>query len=174
MAKRKIGSISNCKGNAITDSLVLIVLVFAFILFGIIANMVFNDINTDVQADDDINASVKAKVQDLNTRFPSFFDGLFLFFLILMWALVIVASFNIDAHPIFFIVTIVLLIFVFLVGGEIGNVYEEITADSEISTIAAGFPISNWIMSHFLIVIIVIGFSIVLVLFGKSQGWFNG
>jgi len=176
MKRKNRNSILNFKkkGNAITDSLVFVVLVFGFIIFSLVGNYIFNEINDDIQADTEINDTIKVKVQNLNTRYPSFMDGLFIFFFILMWVLVLVSSWNIDSHPVFFIVTVVILIFVFIVGGELGNVYEELTSEGDLATMAAGFPMANWVMTHFLIVIVVIGFSITIVLFGKSQGWFNG
>lgn len=169
MKKKKGYSGFKKKGNVISDSIMVMVVLLIFILSIFFGKFLLNEWNDDVQADDDMNNLSKEIVSTQNARYSGFFDGLFMMFFILIWALVLVASFKIETHPIFFIFTVILLIIVFMVAAELGNFYEEITAEDDISTVVAGFPMANYIMSNMLMVIIVIGFSIVLVLFGKNR-----
>ena len=169
MRKKKGYSGFKKKGNVISDSIMVMVVLLIFILSIFFGNYLLNIWNDDVQADDDMTNLSKEIVEGQHSRYPNFFDGLFMMFFLLIWGLVLVASFKIDTHPIFFIFTVILLIIVFIVAAELGNFYEEIVAEDELVTITAGFPMANYIMSHLLTVIIVIGFSIVLVLFGKNR-----
>ena len=75
----------------------------------------------------------------------------------------------IDTHPIFFAVTVILLIIIFVIAMMLSNAYNEVTDDDAFSTSAASFPKMNWIMDHFLLVAIVIGLSATLALFAKNQ-----
>jgi len=146
-----------------------IVILFAFVMMIVVGKMVFTVTNDDLQADDDVSNSTKTIVQTSHDRYSNLFDGLFVFAFILVWCILLVASFMIDTHPIFFIFTVLLLIFVFVIGVYLGNAYEEVTADGDFATVASSVPMTDWIMSHLLIVIIVIAFSVVIVLFAKSQ-----
>ena len=168
--KKRNSILSFRKGNAVTDTITVLVFLLVFVIIGITAKYVFNEVNDDMQANPDMGNTTKDTVGAVHARSGNFLDGLFLFFFILIWALMIVASFMVDSHPIFFIFTIILMVFVFFLGALLGNVYEGLTDDAELdAVIAADFPITDWIMSHFLLSCIVVGFSIIIVLFGKNR-----
>jgi len=168
---KKEALIFRCKkGNTVSDTISVVVMLLIFAFAGIFGKYAFNEINDDIQADSDMTNKTKTVVGDIHARSGSFFDGLFIFFLVLIWALMLVASFVVDSHPIFFVFALILMIFVFFVAAELGNAYEEVTDDSDLApVVASDFPMTDWIMSHFLLVAIVIGFSIIIVLFGKSR-----
>lgn len=166
---RRSSVFSDRKGNAITDTaLVAVILIVMFIvcLFGYFT---FTNINSDLQADLDMGNESKAIAQDINDRMPSTWDAIIVTALIFFWILVIVASFMIDSHPIFFAISIIILIFVLIAVGLIGNSYEELAADATISAYTASFPMSHWIFTHYLPVIIGVAFSILAVLYMKNR-----
>lgn len=156
------------RGNAIVDSLVVAVVVFAFVLIALIMRPVFDDINTDVQAQDDFSTETKATVDTMNTRYPSLMDGIIIFSFVLLWIMVLAASFLIDTHPIFFAVSVVLFIAVCVVALFLGNTYETLTSSGDLSTAATSLPMTDWLMSHFLIIIIVVGVTVAIALYAKS------
>ena len=170
MKKKNLGfGFKNKKGNAVIDGIMILLVIFTFIIITFFGKYIIGMWNEDISADDDMSNFSKEMVQTHNTRYVNFFDGLFMFFFILIWALAVVASFKIDSHPIFFIFTVILLIVVFIIAAYLGNVYEEIAAIDELATISPQFPMANWIMTHLLLVAVCVGFSIVLVLFGKNR-----
>jgi len=159
-----------CKrGNAIIDSIFFIVVMVIFGLVVLIGYQLFGDLNTDIQANSDLSNTSKQSSADLYARYPSFFDGLFLFLMILLWGFVLVASFMIDSHPIFFVFAIILLVFVLLIGGSLSNFWDEISGDDGFSTEANSFPITDWILSNIIIVVLIVGFSVIIALYGKSR-----
>lgn len=159
----------NKKGNAIADSIMIVVVIFVFAVIAFVGLKIFGDLNTEIQADDQLDNQSKQISEDLYDRYPSVMDGTFIFAFALIWILVLVASFIIDAHPIFFIVTLILLIFVIIIGAYIGNIYEELSNDSEIGTFASSFPMTNFVMQHYMLFIIAIALTVSLVLFGKNK-----
>lgn len=159
----------NKKGNTIVDTLLVMVVIFALSLVALVGYQFFGDINTDIQANSDLSNTSKQVSSDLYDRYPSAMDGIFVLAFVLLWGMVLVASFMIDSHPIFFIFTLILFIFVLFVGGILGNAYDEFIGMDDISGLETSFPMTNWILSNFLIVIVVIGLSIALVLFGKNK-----
>ena len=65
--------------------------------------------------------------------------------------------------------SIVLLVAIFVVAGLFANVYDDIAADSELSSTANQFPMTGWVMSHLLEMIIAIVFMIMIALFAKTR-----
>lgn len=160
----------NRKANAVADSLLVIVLLFVLVIGVLFGNYLFDVLDADLQADPTISAEAKAMSSDHHTRYPGFFDAIFALVFFLLWGMVIIASFKLDTHPIFFIFTLILIIFVLFVGAELANVYDDVIAsDPELATISDQYTIADWIFNHYLLVALAIGFSIILVLFGKNR-----
>ena len=63
------------RGNVVLDSLTVMVVIFVFVIIGIVVRPILDDVNTDVQADADINAEAKASLDTLNTKYPSAIDS---------------------------------------------------------------------------------------------------
>ena len=128
---------------------------------------ILTDFNADIQADDDINDVAKVKMQTMEDSYPSTMDYLFLTALILFWIFAIVSSFLVDTHPVFLIISVILLVIVLIVGAEISNSYEELSEETLFST--GDFPITHYILSHLVIVILFIAFSILIALYAKTR-----
>lgn len=157
------------KANVGIETVLIIVVLLGIAIIMPIAYMTLSDINTDIQADDDLSNETKEVSNDLYLRMPSFLDGLFVFVLVLLWILVVATSLFIDSHPVFFVISIILLIFVLFVGAVAGNTYEEFMADTDMAVYTGTFPMTYWLMTHFIPVIIVIAFSVVIALFAKNK-----
>ena len=157
----------NKKANTLIDTITLIALPIGFAIICLIGYVAFTDINTDIQANND-NVS-KELSQDLYDRYPSTFDGLFIFMIVILYMGAIVLSFMIDTHPIMFALTILLLFFVLGSAMIVSNTYQTITADSDFYTPSLAFPMTNYIISHLLETILVMAGGIALVQFGKQR-----
>lgn len=158
----------NKNGNIILNMILLIIILFAFSFVAFFAYSIFDNLDDDILADVQLNES-KETILEVQERYPTSFDGLIVFMFFLLWGAVLIAAFFMDDHPIFFFFTLVLMIFVVIAGMFIGNFYEEIFQDATMAGIATSFPMTNWMLSHFLMVSIVVGVSIMLVLFAKQR-----
>lgn len=165
----KVSNFKSKKGNAILDLLFTVGLIFIFALFIIGGYLAWSGINAELQADPDISQSGKAIATDVNTNYPAWFDNAFLFVFLGLWIASMLFAYMVDTLPIYFIVTLVLLIFILIIGAYISNAYEEITADGDLGTVASNFPIMNWIFAHLVEIITVMGLSIALVLYAKRR-----
>jgi len=161
------------KANAFLDLMTVMLILIGFAICSIIGYRIFNDLNADIQNDDDMNADAKALSDNLHGKYPSLFDNLFLFLVILLWVFLIVSSSLIDAHPMFFIITIILLIIGFIVSIEIGNSFEELTEMEEINSVISEFPITFYICTHLLELMIIYGATILITLYAKNK-FING
>ena len=169
--RNRLNSISrfNKKGNVFTDVILVVVVLLGMAIVGVIANNMFDELNNDIQADDDINNSTKVMSDNLKTRFPLFMDGGFLFAFVLLWLFVIVSSIFIDSHPVFFIVSLLLLLFGYGIIMMMGNAYEELILDDDFSSISVDFPYTHFIMSNLLSLSIAMGSSVLISLYAKNK-----
>lgn len=157
------------KGNVVIDSflVILFICVLGIVLF--FGFKILSSVNSSIQADSSFDTYSKSELQSYTTKTQVVFDNLFIVVFILLWIVTLVASFYIDAHPIFFGLSLILLLFIFWLTPMIGNAVETIMIDSEISGTVALFPKANWILTHLLTVAIVVGSSILLTMFAKNQ-----
>jgi len=157
------------KGQTALDLLLAVVVLFVLGFAAVIGYQLLSGLNTEIQASPDMSNTSKAYSASVTSGFPATFDGIFIFALVLLWVFLLVTSFLIDTHPVFFVVTILLLFVTFFVGMAVSNAYQEFTTDASFSSYAAAFPMTGWVMEHLLIVIIIIGFTSGVALYAKSQ-----
>jgi len=141
---------SNKKGNAVTDSLTVMIVLFIFGIMSITAYMTFDSINTDIQAADDLNANTKATSQNLYNSFAPTLDAAFLMAFVLFTIFAIVSVFFLDTHPVYFILAVILLFAVFIVGGFLANAWDDVMSDDTLAPYANEFRASSFIMGHLL------------------------
>lgn len=159
----------NKKGNAVLDTITIIVVLVVMGIALLFSNYVLDEVDTDIQADDDMSTEGAKVTGDMLSQFPSLFDNMFLFAFVLFTIFVLVSVFVLDTHPIFFAVSAILLIFVFIIAGLLANVYNDVAEDSTVSTYANQFTYMTWVMTHLLEVIIGIGFFVSIALFAKFK-----
>jgi len=160
---------SNKRGQAIFDMIMVIIVLFILGLAAVVGGFIMSELNDEVQADNDISTTAKEASSSVNANYSTWFDNVFLTVLIFLWIMLIVTSFMIDAHPIFFIITVLLLIVVFIVGMGMANAYEELTTDADFSAYSANMTKTNFIFDNFLLVLIIMGLTAAASLYAKSN-----
>lgn len=147
----------------------LIVVLFIIAVAGFIGYKVLKDTADDMASDPSTNPQANATMQQVKTQYPNLMDNSFIFILGLMWILAIIASFFVDAHPVFLILAIIILMIVLFVGAAIENTYAELSDEADLRTEAQAFPKTNWVMDHLLLTILAISVTIILALYGKNK-----
>jgi len=158
---------NNKKGNMILDGSLVLVVLFVFALILIYGFSLFNEINDEMQSEEDLSDMSKDLMTEKVAEYPSLFDGLYAVVIIVLWATVMIASFFIDAHPIFWIFTVLLSIFLIIGAGMLSNIFEETMTDVAFASYTTSFPITYYTATHLVEFIIAIVLSIGLALFGK-------
>jgi hypothetical protein len=141
---------SNKKGNAVTDSLTVMIVLFIFGIMSITAYMTFDSINTDIQAAPDLDSNTKATSQNLYNNFAPTLDAAFLMAFVLFTIFAIVSVFFLDTHPVYFILAVILLFAVFIVGGFLANAWDDVMSEDTLAPYANDFRASSFIMGHLL------------------------
>ena len=141
---------SNKKGNAVTDSLTVMIVLFIFGIMSIAAYMTFDSINTDIQASTDLDSNTKQTSQQLYNNFAPTLDAAFLMAFVLFTIFAIVSVFFLDTHPVYFILAVILLFAVFIVGGFLANAWDDVMSDDSLAPYANDFKASSFIMGNLL------------------------
>lgn len=160
--------ISN-RGQTILDMLLVIVMLFIVALGSLFGYKILSEMNSDIQDDDDIAQVAKDDLNGLTTNYPQFMDNAFVLMLALLWVALIVTAFLVDSHPVFFIITVVLLVFVFIVAMIISNAYQDVRAEEELVDASSGFPMTNWVFDNLLVIVIAMGFTSAIALYAKAR-----
>ena len=157
------------KGFAMVQMLLIGVFLLVFALVAIFSYKAFDDLNTELQLDPDISVAAKNVSSNLHSATPDTLDNAFLTIFGLLFIVSMVAAYFIDDNPLWLIVVVFVLIMTALVAGAVSNTWDEFTDDDAI-TFEHQYPKTNWILDHFLIVMLAVSASIGLVIFAKGRG----
>ena len=160
-------------GNKRGQFLQLGIFIVAFLVLAILivaGNMVLGKINTMVQADPNIANETKVVMQDNATNQSSVWDAGAIFVVIIAWLLCVGLAYNSSSSPFLLVAAIVILISLSFVGMLLSNTWNAIYTTNGIATYAANFPMTNFLLQKYLIVVLVIGFTtIIAYVAGKGQ-----
>lgn len=157
------------KGNVVLEAITVLLVLTVFAIAGLYAFQSFDEVNTDMQTNNDISTNAKTTSQNLYNIFPSWIDNAFLVIFVLFVVFIVVSVFFIDSHPIFFGVTIILLLGVVVSTIFIGNIYDDIASDETIQAYSNQLPYIYWVMTHIAELIITIIFITAIALFAKIK-----
>ena len=152
------------RGNVILDMPLWFFLLILLAITLLMGHKIQSSVNDMVQVSD-MSDVAKASLQGTTERYASSGDNIFVMAVVLMSIFVFAASFLIDTHPLFFGISVFLLIFVFIVGAILVNFYDAV---SDASDVASDFPKMTFIMGHLLEIGIAVGFLTLVGLFGKA------
>ena len=164
---RRSLNLTSKRANVFTDTFMIVISIIVFAMVAYNGMAIYNDLNADIQGDASMGATAKTASGSLYNKYGATMDGAFLTIFILLWVLVIVASFLIDAHPIFFMISILLLFFVIYVSAILSNFFGEFIDGADLLAYQSSFPYTNFIIANIVWFVIGIGASVAIVLYGK-------
>lgn len=148
-----------------------IMIVLTILALGLIYGYsAFKELNDDLQSDISFAPEAKAAAEATVANFPSNMDNMFFFFFIMLWVFLVIVSFFASTHPVFIVISIVLIVLGLVGVMFVANAYNEAMEDDTISAFASEFPKITWIMEHILLMMVMVGFSVMMVLYARSRG----
>jgi hypothetical protein len=146
----------------------MIVLIFVIAVAAVVTYLLSSSIN-DALAASPIDQGGKDLFREQNDRFDNVFDyGILTLFIGVVIAL-LVTSYVLQTNPgLFFLVLIVVTIFGGI-SGYLSNAYETMTNDAVLGATAANFPVTNFLMANYMVLIIIVIFLMLIVFFAKPN-----
>lgn len=162
------------KGN-IADNLFITVVFLAFCMSTILAFTIWSAMNqplTDALAmanGGTINPN-SALVMSQTTETLLMFDQLFIFMIFGSFIAIMISSFWLDTHPIFFIISFLAFIFAFVIYAILGNVYAEFSQTVGVQAAAAQYPLMAAFWNNVGVIGLVFTVLIIIMMYAKMRG----
>ena len=153
-----------------TDMIVIVITIFVIALVGLFMWWWFSSFNRSIQSSEGFTPESKVVLQGQADAYPGLIDGFVIFIFAGLWVALIMSSFMVDTHPAFLIIMVILLVFVMFGSAVLANYFLEQASSEGLSTASADLPMTMWLFDHFVLVLVFMGASSSLVLFGKSFG----
>jgi len=157
------------KGNMVIGMVLVLVVIFSAGITAVFMNNIVTEVNDDIQADDTFNAESKTILSNHESRYSGASDGIIAFIFGCLWVLVLVFAFIGNDHPIMYVFLVLMIVIVSLVGGIMSNSWDDLINEDEFSSAPVDFPITDFILSNFLLVMVIMGFSALLTVFIKNR-----
>lgn len=159
---------SNKKG-ALEDVVYILVTLLVVAMMFLIGFKFVNELNTNFQASDVVNADGKTASQKINDLYPTVMDNAFLYLTIGLMIVTIVLAMLVVFHPVFFVFYLILLPIVIFIGGVASNIYQEMAANTEIASIANQLTFTSYVLNYLPIILGVFSFILAIIMFKTWQ-----
>ena len=159
----------NKRGSSVIDIIFLMVAVVSVGLAFLFISMSFDDISTDILADGDLGSDGDAILSESNASFSGWADYSigFVFFGLIIG--IMITSYFVDAHPVFFVLSLILFIFVIFAGVYLSNAFQEVVNETDLVVTKASFPITMFIVNNLIMLLIATFVLMCIILYGKSR-----
>ena len=154
---------------------IYIIAAFFIAAIGILVAYAASDLMNDAFQDNtNIPVDTKSQFNDFNTKFPNIFDWVFMTVFIGIIIGGIMLSYIVPANPIIFVVMILFTLVIGGLGGYISNAWESSTNDGGLMQNSASyFTMTDFVMNHFLTIIIIVFLLMTIVFYAKPDGGFQ-
>ena len=163
------------RGN-LADQMFITIVFLAFCIVTIVSYMVWSEMSPALNqtlAMTPVGSSSSQTVMANTTGTLLMFDQLFIFMIIGTFIAIIISSFWLDTHPIFFIISFIGFIFQFAVYAILGNVYLEFEYNPAMQAAASNYPLMEMFWSNVPLIALIFSVVIIIALYLKSGGGGN-
>lgn len=161
------------KRGVISDAILFTIMLFVVSIGLLVVYVAYDEIDGALSANDQIPQADKDRFSDGATGFPSTWDFVFLTVFIGVIVGVLIISYLLATQPVFFFVFMFIVVVLGALSGYIANAFDSIILDPVLGASAANFPIMSFIMSNYLIFIVVMVMLMLIVFYAKpNQGGF--
>jgi len=165
----KLKNYLNKKGSII-DVAFLLVAVLGLAIFILIVGYVFPQITSQIGASDVGNNTASMTALNSSDNVTARFDGIFLIIFIGLAISVLITSFFIESSPILIPIYVIALGLLIIFAVVVENIYESFANANTFIVIAESHPITQYIMSHLVMIAIGVGVLSMILIFAKPRG----
>lgn len=159
------------KKGVISDAILFTIMLFVVAIGLITVYVAYDEIDSALSAQDQIPQEEKDRFSEGADSFQSTWDFVFLTAFIGVVVGVLVISYMLATQPVFYFVFMFVVVVLGALAGYIANAFDTIILDPVLGASALGFPIMSFIMSNYLIFIVVMVMLMLIVFYAKpNQG----
>jgi len=158
------------KRGALQDAVVVIVALFVIAIVIAVITHAQRTITESLNESGELGSNAQTIMEDNITGFPGRMESLFTVLVFGLGLAAIILAFQINTHPVFFVVFGLGLLFIIVITPVFSNVYEEITGDTAIYASTSDLTMTNFIMGAYPKIMLIISTLIAVVMFAKGGG----
>ena len=158
------------KGSML-DIIGAVILVFFFSIMAITCWMVLDEIETS-PAFTDVGGNVTYLQQGKEAQEVWDWGILFILFGSMLFS--IVAAYKVDTHPSLFVFGIIVFMIALIITMIVSNSFYMFYNSSELATASGAFASTIYVMDHLVEIMMVFGFILLIVIYGKLRSGFGG
>ena len=162
--------ILNNKKGYMAQLVIGIVFLFVLGLVFVAAFMAQSQINSELQLDSELNSDSKVISQNQTNAMPDMFDSGLILIAVILFIIVLALAYNASASPVALIAVVLIISALGFASMFISNAWDDFSNDSEFGTYTASFPFTSFLLEHFLIYVLVLGFSSLMMYLYSSGG----
>ena len=154
------------KGSVL--ELVIVFVILGCVMFGLLVGLKIynqfteNDVWSDTDAGQSAKAGAEGAINAINYGMVFLMVGLIIS--------MIFSAFFINAHPVFFVASLLMLIIVLVVAGPLSNAFMGMAGSDSLSSEADTLAVSTHIVGNLPVIAVVAGFLIMIALYAKPRG----
>lgn len=157
------------KKASLLDSIYIAVAVIILMFLIVFAYKILSTTNTEVQAMGNIPTEAKTAINQVDIKYINVMDVVFILFWLASFIGALISAWFVDSHPVFFILSIIVLIVLMVAVVPLSNMIESVLSSSMLVSDVAKFPIIIWFADNFFIIFMIQTFIISFSLYSKMR-----
>lgn len=146
----------------------LVAFVFAFTMVNMWGTEILSTFTTEFATENYTSEAQTALAVTSNT-YSGGVDSIGMVAIIGLWILAMILAYNASSHPMLGFFAILLVGIIGLVGMLLSNSWYEISTDPDFSSVSGNFTMLDWVLDHYLLFVIVIGFTVAMSFFAGAS-----
>jgi len=146
----------------------LIVVFFILAISILVAYMIIDSLQDAIETTPINESETAIDVVESGKNALLSFDSLFVFVFVGICGAVIMGAFMIYTHPIFFAISIFILVILSILGAIFSNIYVDVATTSAFTGAELMYPMMATIMRNLPFIMIAMAFAILVAMYGKS------
>lgn len=152
----------NNKRGWVIQVVLSIVILFAVGLVWMLTIFTQKALNVDIQSTDQLDNSSKALMQEQVDATPSVFDDAIGLVAVIVWIIVLGFAYKAPGNPFFMVAVVVIIAAVSFASMILANVWSTIVSDPNFVITIASMPITDFLISNYLVYVLALFFSGIL------------
>lgn len=162
------------KKGWINDILYIMMGLFVFALTIFFVYKMYNEYNIAVNDIPEFQGDTVQHVLDQGQTTLLLFDKLFALAVALVTIVLLISSYYVDTHPVFYVVSLIVAAVLIVFAGQLANIYDEVRNADGLVEVVAKYPTINFIMSNIPIYIAIMIFLSLIIIYGKVRSFSGG
>lgn len=157
------------KKAGLEDIATIMVILLVVGVFFLIGGKLMDALNTGLSGSGLLTTEGTNAVAEINNLYPTVIDNGFLYLMVGLCLVALILAMMVAIHPVFFVFYIIMLTIIVFISGVLSNIYQEMAADAQLSSIAAKLVWTSHILEYLPFIIGVFGFVLAIVMYRTYQ-----